>query len=413
MTDRPATGGRSVAIWFFAGTTLALGTLLAVLLWALLASGLIGPLGLFIASTVRPAGSVTAIGASPPPPPAAATPALPSVQPGSVSTPNPTVPPLTPAAPTVARSATATAQASGTTVGRVGTAIESDTWQFLLTSVDVAPAATGRRVAVTFSIKNNGSRAATLSIPRTREALPPRSPASRDASAAFQPVQFVEPPALTLRIEDANGSEYGGGFLSATGEENGNFTFLSAPGDAIDLAYVFPLPIAAIDPLVLKVRFGIGAGSISRTIPLLHGYRASPALRSSDAPDIRGREQRIEVGEIWSLTALSLTTASGPNRSKRVTLHLSAENRTTRPLVVGATLDDPTGQDRDFYIVDAAGVLAYSAGESMPRNVIPPRAVRTVDVPLEAPEAFANAGPYRVTVIVSPRYNLFARFRLD
>ncbi len=413
MTDRPATGGRSVAVWFFAGTTLALVTLLAILFWALVASGLIGPLGLFVAAAVRPAGTTAAIGAAPPPPPAAAAPTPPPNQPGSVSTPIPAIPPAAPATPIATPTAAPAARAAGSGAARVGDTIESDAWQFVVTAVDIAPSATGRRVAITFSIKNNGSRAATLSIPLTRESPPPRSQASGERSAVLQPIQFVEPPTLTLRIEDASGNEYGGGFLSATGEENGSFNFLSAPGDAIDLTYVFPLPAAAVDPLVLRVRFGIDAGSVSRTIPLRHGERASGILRATDAADMRGPEQRVEVGEIWSLTALSLTTASGPNRSKRVTLRLSAENRTTRPLVVGATLDDPTGQDRDFYVVDAAGVLAYSSGESMPRNLIPPRAVRTVDIPLEAPETFASAGPYRVTVIVSPRYNLFARFRLD
>ena len=161
------------------------------------------------------------------------------------------------------------------------------------------------------------------------------------------------------------------------------------------------LPAAALGAAVLVVAAGCGVAEASaasvngREVDRtefeeeLRALRNNPTLQRSGGADLLGTGQRT------------------------VTARVSAENLTGRPLAVGASENDPFGAsgDRDFYVVDAAGRLAYSSSDSMPRQPIPPGATRTVEVRMKGYRDFASTGPFRFTVVVDPRRAQYAIFR--
>jgi hypothetical protein len=127
---------------------------------------------------------------------------------------------------------------------------------------------------------------------------------------------------------------------------------------------------------------------------------------------VNGTEQRYVVEGLWSLTLLGVSVGSpAANGERTVTARVAAENLTDRPLTLGATLDDPTGGERDFYVVDAETRAAYSSADSMPRQPVPPKATRTVEVRMKAHRDFAASGPYRFSIVIDPGAERFAIFK--
>lgn len=406
----PARKGSGWA-WFWGGTTLALAVALGSILWLLSASGLAVPLALYTR------GSFTGIATSAPPrlsgedspsplseaPPAAFAPRAPRG-----TEPAPTQPVPRPPTPTTA---------TGDITARRGEIVAARQWRLVANAARSESLADGgQRVFVDVTLKNDGDRAATLIVPATIDP-PPRSSRADwdpDRSSAWQTIQNSDPPTLTFYLLDAAEGQYGGGFVGANGDPTGGYNFISAPGDAIRLFYAFAVPAGARGPFRLMALFGADAGGVRARINLDEAASSIDALTPADRSRVNGKESRLEVGGVWSFTALGLTIGQPDQSGQRiVTARISAENLTDRPLPVGATLDDPIGTNRDFYAVDADGRLAYSSADSMPRNIIPPRATRTVDIRLLAPREFSATGPFRLSIVVEPRNDLFAVFRFS
>ncbi|TAK24590.1 MAG: hypothetical protein EPO26_05050 [Chloroflexota bacterium] len=406
----PARKGSGWA-WFWGGTTLALAVALGSILWLISASGLAVPLALYTR------GSFTGVATSAPPrlsdedspnPPSEAPPA--AFVPGAPRDTEPAPARLAPRPPTPTT-------ASGDIAARRGEIIAARQWRLMVNDTRSESLADGgRRVFVDLTVKNDGDRAATLIVPATIDP-PPRSSRATwnpDLTSNWQPIQSSDPPTLSLYLVDAADRQYGGGFVGADGDPTGGYNFISAPGDAIRLTYAFALPTRTAEPFGLMALFGADAGGVRARIRLDETASPADVLAPSDRSRVNGKESRLEVGKIWSFTALGITVGQ-PDRSGQrvVTTRISAENLTDRPLPVGATLDDPTGTNRDFYVVDSVGRLAYSSADSMPRNIIPPRATRTVDLRLQAPREFSANGLFRLSIVVEPRNDLYAVFRFS
>jgi hypothetical protein len=415
----PARAGGSGWAWFFAGTTLALALMLAGLLWALATTGLYSQLiSRLDPSARRVVQGPAAFGgpAAGPPAPVAARDAPAGGAQAPPASAGPATPPAGPTGPTQVPRAAASAPSR---TARLGEVVESGDWKLLVNSFKSEPAAVppagGRRIRVDFTIKNDQTRAATLTIPATIPLGPRARPASLegDGRPALQPVQLAEPPALRLEVVDRAERTFGGGFASATGQVSGSYTFEAAPGDAIRLTYVFDLPADAADPLALDASFGVNAGGQRARVSL--DGRADPAatLAPSDPPKSAGPGERLQVGSLWAMTTEGIEVG-GPaaDGQRTVTARLRMENLSDQPLIAGGTLDDPTGGGRDFYAVDAQGQLAYSGADTMPRTIVPARQSRTVQVRLRAPAEFATSGPHRLSVVVDALRDRYAVFKL-
>jgi hypothetical protein len=375
----PLKRGSSGWAWFWAGSTIALALLMGGLVWGLMAGG---PIRRMIQ---EPAPVARALVPAPAPPPAA-----PSAPSGSTPVPAPTAP--------TAPSGTPSASGSA----KVGEVISSGTWKLLIESSRSEPGADGSRVLVDFVVKNDGERAATLEIPSTVPARP------RSRTASFEDVQMTGPPPLELTLLDRANRTFGGSFLGADGQPSGSYTFLSAPGDAIRLTYGFDVPSSSVEPFSLDARFGGTAGA-SRTRVILGDKVAPPAsLPPSDVGKVAGKEEKVEVGGIWALAVTGVEVGEpGSNGQRTVTVKLRAENLSDETTMVGAPRGDTSGRERDFYLVDAGGHLAYSSSDTMPTTRIPARTSRNVDVRLKAPKDFATSGPYRFSAIVDAARNRY------
>jgi hypothetical protein len=322
---------------------------------------------------------------------------------GAVATPTP---PAQGTPPAVAAGAAAAAKR--------GEVVSANRWQLLLNEVrsETLPAG-GRRLTLDLTFKNDSDEADVLAIPATVPPAPRTRPAGDEPGPpSYRTVQLVEPPAVQLRIVDRAGRVFGGGFVSANGDGGGSFTFVAAPGDAIRLPYAFDIPESATDPLVLEAQFGQALGGAVYRIGLDDAAQPPARLAPSDRAKVNGTEQRYVVEGLWSLTLLGVSVGSpAANGERTVTARVAAENLTDRPLTLGATLDDPTGGERDFYVVDAETRAAYSSADSMPRQPVPPKATRTVEVRMKAHRDFAENGPYRFSIVIDPGAERFAIFK--
>jgi hypothetical protein len=378
---------RSGWAWFFAGTTIALATVLAALVWGLVASGLYGPLAARVIPRTSAAASVAA-------------PAAPTATSVVSAPPAATTPAVTPAA---------SGALAGANAAQRLQVLSSANWKLLIGEVKSEPGREGtRKVTVDVALKNDSERADVLSIPATMATQPRSRPAS------WEPVQMGEPPTLQLRLYDRANRPFGGGFVAANGEGGGGFTFVAAPGDAIRLPFAFEVPASSADPLTLEAQFGQAAGGAGFRVALDTAAQPPAKLEPSDLVKVNGKEQRYLIEGVWSLTLLDVTVGQPDGSGQRtVTARISAENLTDRPLAPGASENDPLGAtgDRDFYVVDPAGRLAYSSSDSMPRQPIPPGATRTVDVRMKGYRDFATTGPFRFSVVVDPRKDQYAIFR--
>jgi hypothetical protein len=411
---RPSSGWA----WFFAGTTLAFALLLAALLWALISSGLYlqllgridprlrglaqGPLPVASAPTPRTAPTATpsAVASSPS--------GSGSATPGATAAPTATPPTASAAAP-------APPAASAARPARRGEIVAAGRWQLVVNDAKSGPLPNGaRRLTVDLTVKNDSDQADVLALPATAEVAPRGRPAVGPAPGdGFQLVQLTEPPALQLRVLDRAGRAFGGGFVSANGQAGGAFTFVAAPGDAIRLPFAFEIAASAADPLTLEAQFGQALGGGLFRIGLDDPAQPAAKLTPSDRAQVNGTEQRYVIEGLWSLTLLGVDVGAPSSSGERtVRARVSAENLTDRPLAPGATLDDPTGGERDFYVVDAEARVAYSSADSMPSQPIPARATRTVEVQMKAQRDFAASGPYRFSIVVDPQEQRFAIFRV-
>jgi len=292
-------------------------------------------------------------------------------------------------------------------VTRVGELIESGIWKLVVVAVRTSDAAGGKRFAVDFAVKNDADQAATLSIPSTLPAPP------RVRPTAWLPVQMAEPPALRLQMLDRQGRTYGGVFLGANGQTSGSYTFEAAPRDAIRLSYAFEVPAAAAsEPPVLEYVFGVDAGGGRGRVAVDQRVAAAVTLPPSDAPKMAAKDERLQIGSTWAITALGLEVGGVSQGERIVTARLRVENLGERTLPVAATLDDATGGTRDFYVVDGAGRLAYSSSNTMPNTPVPAGATRSVDVKMRAPEDFASEGPHRLSIVVDARRDRYGVFKL-
>jgi hypothetical protein len=381
---------RSGWAWFFAGTTLALLLVLAALVWGLVSTGLYADL----AGRLAPRALAPTAVAAPSAPPQTASAAA---SPTAVA---PSATPLLGQPPPAATSATTAQRAQ---------ILSSAHWKLLVGEVKSESGRDGgRRITVDVTLKNDSERADVLSIPATTPAQPRSRPAS------WQPAQMAEPPTLQLRLYDRANRPHGGGFVGADGQGGGGFTFVAAPGDAIRLPFAFELPASSAEPAALEAQFGQAAGGAGFRVGLDAAAQPPARLEPSDLVKVNGTEERYLIEDLWSLTLLSIAVGQPDASGQRtVTARVSAENLTDRPLAIGATEHDPTGSagDRDFYVVDAEGRLAYSSGDSMPRQLIPPGATRTVDVRMRGYRDFSTAGPHRFSVVVDPRRDEYAIFR--
>jgi hypothetical protein len=425
----PARAAGSGWAWFFAGTTLALAVALAALLWALAATGLypqlIARLGPGARALVQPPDALARVAATPAPIASGARPpeAAPTAPPVGAAPPGGGAPPPAPATPPAAATPAAAAappparpaaSAPDRTV-RIGEVVASGGWKMLVNGVKSEGVASGRRVTVDFTVKNDVERAASLAIPATIPAAARARPASTDGAepARLRPVQLAEPPALRLDVLDRAERSFGGGFVSANGQTSGSYTFEAAPGDAIRLTYAFELPADAADPLALDASFGVEAGGQRARVSLGDRASAPATLAPSDPPRSAGKDERLEIAGLWALTVLGLDVGGpGADGQRTVTARLKMDNLSDQVLAAGGTLDDPTGGSRDFYAVDARGQLAYSGSDTMPRTTVPPRQSRTVDVRMRATGEFATGGPYRLSVVVDARRDRYAVFKL-
>jgi hypothetical protein len=425
---RPLSSGWA---WFFAGTTLAFGLPLAALLWALISTGVytqllgrIDPRAGGVVQAFRaggtPAAAAPGLSVAPTWTPAPPAPGVEGTRPAAAASPVPAGSPAAPGAastptPAVSGGPAAPPAASAGTPAKRGEIVSAGHWQLLVGEVrSETPSSGGRRVTLDLTVKNDSDRADVLAIPATVPQAPSARPASdRPGESGYQPVQLADPPAVQLRLVDPAGRAFGGGFVSANGQSGGSFSFVAAPGDAIRLPYGFEVPPSSADPLTLEVRFGQALGGAAFRVALDDAAQPPGRLAPSDRAKVNGTEERYVVEGLWSLTLLGVGVGPPSSSGERiVTARVSAENLTDRPLALGATLDDPTGGDRDFYVVDGEARVAYSSADTMPRQPIPARATRTIEVRLRAPRDFASAPPHRFSIVVDPRGNRFAIFRV-
>jgi hypothetical protein len=368
-------GGGSGWAWFFAGSTLALATMLGVLLWALAATGLSTDL-------------LTRLGGG-----------APHATAGLVPTPSARAPSPSSAEPTPATATSA----------RVGDLISSGPWKLVVTgSRSEANGEAGSRLFVGFTVKDDGGKAAALEIPSTAPPVPRARPASD-----VLPVQANELPRLQLNVLDRARRSFGGSFVGADGQPSGSYSLILAPGDAVALTYAFDVPASSAEPFTLELRFGSGAGGTRAEVQLDQKAAEPAQLTPSDVGKIAAKDEPTTVADLWRLTVTGLDVGQpSANGVRDVTVHLKAENLTDEAAVVAGPRGDGTGQDRDFYAVDAAGHLAYSSGDTMPTTRVPAKSSRAVDVKLTAGREFAATGPWRFSVIVDPRNDRYAVFRL-
>ena len=292
---------------------------------------------------------------------------------------------------------TPVASVAATPTVKVGEVVNSGSWK----AVVDASHAQGSTTFVDFTIKNDADQAAALEIPSTA----PQRPRARTAS--YQETQIASPPPLELMLYDRANQAIGGSFVGADGQPSGAYTFLAAPGDAIKLTWAFDVPAGSIEPFALELRFGSQAGGAHARVALDARAAQPTTLAPSDVGKVGGKDERVEIGDLWALTATGAELAGGT-----LTVHLKAENLTDEAAVVAAPRGDTTGGDRDFYAVDAAGRMAYSSADTMPTTRVPAGASRNVDVKLKAPKDFATTGPYRFSVVVDATANRYAVFRI-
>jgi hypothetical protein len=384
----PFKRGSSGWAWFFAGSTLALALMLGGLIWGLSATGAIRTLMANQGGAGREAAAAVARIPMP------ATPAPPANTPSAGSA-------------TPAPRATPIANDGSTARAQVGELVSSGTWKLVVGGSRSEPQTDGLRVFVDLTVKNDGERAATLEIPSTV----PRSPRSRPAS--FEDVQMAGPPPLELTLLDRANRTFGGSFVGADGQPSGSYTFLSAPGDAIRLTYAFDVPSSSAEPFVLDARFGGSAGGARVRVQLDDKAGHPATLAPSDVGKVAAKDERFDVGDLWALTVTAVEVGEPSGSGERtVTVRMKAENPSDETGMVAAPRGDISGRERDFYLVDAAGQMAFSGADTMPTTRIPARASRNVDVKLKAPKDFATSGPYRFSVIVDATRNRYAVFKL-
>ena len=366
--------GGSGWAWFFAGSTLALAAMLGGLLWALATTGLSTDL-------------LTRLGGR-----------APRAVAGLVPTPSARTPSASRAEPT-----------STATSARVGDLISSGPWKLVVTgSRTEANGEAGNRLFVGFTVKDDGGKAAAIEIPSTAPPVPRVRPASD-----VLPVQANELPRLQLDVLDRAQRSFGGSFVGADGQPSGSYKLILAPGDAVALVYAFDVPASSAEPFTLELHFGSGAGGTRAQVQLDQKAAEPAQLTPSDVGKVAAKDEPTTVADLWRLTVTGLEVGQpAANGVRDVTVHLEAENLTDEAAVVAGPRGDVTGPDRDFYAVDAAGHLAYSSGDTIPTTRVPAKSKRTVDVKLTADREFATSGPWRFSVIVDPRADRYAVFRI-
>ena len=362
--------------WFFAGMTLGLLVAGGALLtgWLPLATAAAQPTP--VAQAAQPSPTATAL---PPPSLTGGPPVATPVSPQSAAAPTPS-----------------------TQVKR-GEVVSSGDWKAAVNDVRLD----AQRVLVDWTIKNDSRSAGTLSIPSTA----PSGPRNRPAS--LHDVQIAGAPTLELWLVDPSERAFGGSFVSSNGQSSGGFTFVAAPGDAIRMTYSFELPPSGEAPKLLDLRFRGDAGGARARVKLDERAEPPVVLEPSDYGKVAGKGERVEVGSTWAFTLTALEVSEpGLGGERLVTARLRAQNRSDLPLVPAGTEDDPTGSERDFYVVDSAVRMAYSSSDTMPRTSIPPGQTRDVEVRMRAPTELSKVGPHRFSIVVDAEDDEYAVFRV-
>ena len=433
MVITPRSQMGSIWSWFFFGTTLVLAMTLFGIIWTIMATGLYSELivrlrdripasvvaqvpAITLASPSQKSSTLIPELSSSPTGVAAMTPTIssgtptlgtPAAAPAIVSTPA-SIPTAVPASPTmiIPRSSITPSLGSGSvTMVSLGAVIESGVWRLLARDARTETGPDGlSRMIVDLTIKNDSARTALIVLPST-------SIGPARTRLVEMPVQLSDPPHVQLRLSNSSAQFIGGSFLGADGNVSGGFNFYAAPGDAIRLTYAFPLPAGSAGPYRLDVSFGVDAGGTRASVAL---DRAAPTMANLDSNELTkavGKEERITLPGLWAFTVASIEVAAPlQNGERTVSAKLIAENLSDRSLVIGATREDPTGAERDFYVTDREGNLAYSSSNSMPSSTIPAKATRTVTIQLKASREFSTTGPHRFSIVVDAKRDRSAVF---
>ena len=425
--NRPDSGSKWT--WFFAGTTLVLGFALFGLIWTIASTGLYGDLASKVRERLLPSLTVQAPvitgnrelrpsgtplserppvrGEAPISAPSSISTGTPTAVSSAGSTPlgTSTIAASTPTPLTALTVATPSAVAAGANIQPLGSVIESGVWRLVARDAHSESTPDGlNQMVVDLTIKNDSPKTALIVLPST-SAGPARS------RLVTLPMQLADPPSVQLRLVNASGQFIGGSFRGSGDAASGGYNFYAAPGDAIRLAYVFPLPAGGSGPYRLDISFGVDAGGARSTVALDRTAPNVATLLPNDPAKIAGKEERITLPGLWGFTVASIDVGeSSKTGEKTVSAKLIAENLSDRALVIGATREDSTGAERDFYVTDHDGNLAYSSSNSMPTATIPAKATRTVTIQLKAPKEFSDKGPFRLSIVVDVKRDRSAVF---
>ncbi len=405
--------------WFFAGTTLVLGFALFGLIWTIASAGLYGELASKVREALLPSltiqapsitgtrdlpGSGTPLAERPPVQGAAATVATSSVATGTPSanlsalgTPAGTLTIVASSPTPLSASAVATPSAVAAVANALplGSLIESSVWRLVARDAHSESTPDGlNQMVVDLTIKNDSPKTALIVLPSTSSS-PARS------RLVTLPMQLADPPSVRLHLVNASGQFIGGSFRGSGDAASGGYNFYAAPGDAIRLAYVFPLPAGSSGPYRLDISFGVDAGGTRSTVALDRLAPNMAPLLPNEPAKVAGKEERITLPGLWGFTVASIDVGEASKTGeKTVSAKIIAENLSDRALVIGATREDSTGSERDFYVTDRDGNLAYSSSNSMPTATISAKATRTVTIQLKAPKEFSDKGPFRLSIVV-------------
>ncbi|HEX5416698.1 MAG TPA: hypothetical protein VFZ25_13595 [Chloroflexota bacterium] len=300
------------------------------------------------------------------------------------------------------------------TVGQIGT---SDEWRFAVEQVRYAPddAANGsNQLRVTFVLQNQGPQLATLNVPSTAHDTAAGPPAAAP-TPGFVPdagVHDVSPATvdgLRLFAVDSAMHEYGGGF----GTNLADFQMNTPPGDVLRLTYFFRFPANQPQPAVLRAMFPLSAGGKTFDVHLDQPSGSSVDLQNQELPSDVPADTWATVANEWSISLEGIDFGPPPTQGEQtITVHLNVQNLSAAPRPALTDVDDLQGTLRDFYLVDAAGHIAYSQDATLPSIVVPGHGQRDVAIHLATTEISSTARPLHFVTVINSHANRYVRFIL-
>jgi hypothetical protein len=300
---------------------------------------------------------------------------------------------------------------------RLGEVAVSGAWRIAVDAASFHPDDSSSgwlQAVITYTVQNASNEVANLPIPATT-ANPPPAPLLTPGPATILPLPAVaaQSPALVtglrLFLLDRAKRQFGGGFDTS----GGGFDDMAAPGDAMRLTYRFRYPQDSVGPYVLRLMFPTASGGRTFDVHLDQRSRAPATLVPNATTERVPVGQAVVVGQLWSITCEGVNFSPVQTQGERpVTVRLLVKNLGNTPRAALTDPADANGTQRDFYLTDSSGRLAYSHADDLPGVQVPAHAAQRVMVHLYTEDLPSAAHPLYFTTVVDWRTNRYAQFEI-